>query len=85
MLEPAFVCSGTVPLCRESARRCRKNALVWNDLSSHCGTAPAGRAAVGGSCDGGSPWYSRIAREGAGMVRIRRELPRTIGASSAWA
>src|SRR2546426_3875413 len=57
---------------------CRKNALVWNDLSSHCGTAPAGRAAVGGSCDGGSLWYSRIAREGAGMVWIRRELPRTI-------
>jgi len=34
--------------------------------------------AVGGSCDGGSLWYSRIAREGAGMVWIRRELPRTI-------
>ena len=66
------------PLCRESTPLCRKNALVWNDLSSHCGTAPAGRAAVGGSCDGGSLWYSRIAREGAGMVWIRRELPRTI-------
>ena len=51
---------------------CRKNALVWNDLSSRCGTPPAGRAAVRGSCDGGSLWYSRIAREGAGMVWVRR-------------
>ena len=62
--------------CRVPTLSCRKNALLWNDLSTHLrypGVAAGGQL---------RRWISLLFAdrpEGAGIIMIRRELPRTSG------